>query len=233
MKPFRFQKFTVNQSKAVFRVGTDGVLLGAFCAVGNADSVLEVGTGTGLISMMMAQRNPTAKISAIDIDENAARLAGENFQNCPFSKRLEVFHENFKEWQTEQKFDLIVSNPPYFAENDSVKDVLARQKKTLDFNGLIEKSKNLLSKNGILSVIIPFQESAHFQKICHENNLFLQRKINIAGIKDAPPKRVILEFALVPVKVIETDFIIEKFPRVYSEEYLELTRAFHLFKTTD
>lgn len=233
MKPFRFQKFTVNQNKYVFRVGTDCVLLGALCSVENANSVLEVGTGTGLISLMIAQRNPTAQILAIDIDENATKLAEGNFRNSPFSERLKVLQDDFKEWETGQQFDLIVSNPPYFEENDSTKDVLARQKKTLDFTDLIEKSKKLLSREGILSVIIPFQESLFFQKVCHENKLFLQRKINISGIKDAPPKRVILEFALVPTEVIETDFIIEKFPRVYSEEYLELTKDFHVFKRAD
>ena len=96
MKPFRFQKFDIIQHENVFRVGTDGVLLGALCQVENAQKILEVGTGTGLISLMLAQRKANAEITALDLNEDAVKLAQENFKNSPFSERLQVFHQDFK-----------------------------------------------------------------------------------------------------------------------------------------
>lgn len=230
MKPFHFKKFSINQSKDVFRVGTDGVLLGAMCSVENATNILEVGTGTGLISLMIAQRNPKANILAIDIDENAVKLAEENFTNTIFSERLNVLNKDFKNFSGEEKFDFIVSNPPYFEENLSEKDVVARQRKELKFEDLVEKASENLSENGIFAVIIPFESSEHFEKICSKNNLSLHRKVVVLGIQNSNPKRVILEFGFKEKKAIESEFTIEKSPRKYTGEYLELTKDFHVFK---
>ena len=110
-------------------MGTDGVLLGAMCSVENAKNILEVGAGTGLVSLMLAQRNSNAEILAIDIDKNAVKLAEKNFRNSSFSERLRILNQDFKNFNGEEKFDLIVSNPPYFEENNSEKDVVARQKR--------------------------------------------------------------------------------------------------------
>ncbi len=230
MKTFHFKNFTINQSSKVFRVGTDGVLLGASTTVENAANILEIGTGTGLISLMMAQRNPNATITALDIDEDAVALASVNFRNSPFSSRLNAVLQDFKKHETHEKFDLIVSNPPYFEENPSEKDVLARQQTELSFGDLIQNASKILSDKGILSVIIPFTSGMDFEQICRENNLFPTKKITIFGIKTATPKRLILEFGLNAGKVIETEFVIEKSPRKYSDSYLELTKDFHVFR---
>lgn len=229
MKPFRFQKFEILQDKDVFRVGTDGVLLGAFSEVSNAKKILEIGTGTGLIALMLAQRNPKAKILAIDIDEKAVELAQNNFKNSPFSERLKAELQDFKKSPLVEKFDLIVSNPPYFAENASHRDIIARQKVELDFEILISKSSSLLAENGILSIIIPEQTTDEFEEIGLKFNLYLKRTINIFGIKGGKPKRNILEFSLHPKKIIQQDFIIEDSSRKYSKQYLELTKDFHVF----
>ena len=122
MKPFQFKNFTVNQSSKVFRVGTDGVLLGASATVKDAQNILEIGTGTGLIALMIAQRNPDANITALDINEEAVAIASENFRNSPFSNRLKAVLQDFKIHKTDEKFDLIVSNPPFFEENPSEKE---------------------------------------------------------------------------------------------------------------
>ena len=114
MKPFQFKRFEIQQSKKVFRVGTDGVLLGSLCSVLNAKKALEIGTGTGLISLMVTQRNQTTAILAIDINPEAVQLANENFANSPFQKRISAVHQDLKSWETDEKFDLIFSNPPYF-----------------------------------------------------------------------------------------------------------------------
>lgn len=229
MKPFRFKKFTINQNKEVFRVGTDGVLLGALAKVEDAGNILEVGTGSGLISLMIAQRNPKATISFLDINVEAVNLATENFHNSPFNNRIRAFHGDFKEFKSEKRFDLIISNPPYFEPNPSEKDFLARQQRELSFDELIQKSTQLLSPAGRFSVIIPSPSGEYFKNKCIESGLLLENQINIFGIKDGHLKRLILEFSFKKKESTESDFIIEDSPRVYSTQYLEATTDFHLF----
>lgn len=230
MKSFKFKQFEIQQSKNVFRVGTDGVLLGSLANVDNVSKVLEVGTGTGLISLMLAQRNSQANFLGIDINEEAVNLTKNNFENSPFYLRLKNILQDFKAFQSEEKFDLIVSNPPYFEESDSEKDKLARQTVELNFLQLISKSSELLSENGILSVIIPSEAGADFVKIANENQLFLIRQVNVKGIENSKVKRLVLEFSLTKKELEESEFVIEKSPRLYSDQYLELTKEFHVFK---
>ena len=229
MKPFRFQQFSIQQSKDVFRVGTDGVLLGAMCNVKNAKKILEIGTGTGLISLMLAQRNVSAKISAIDINENAVKLASENFRNSIFNENLKVELKDFKNFETNENFDLVVCNPPFFEENASAKDVLARQQVELNFRNLVEKSTEIITKKGILSIILPSEAASDVKSLAAEFNLYLVREINIYGIEGGNLKRNILEFSLAQKPLEISDFVIEKSPRKYSDQYLNLTKNFHVF----
>ena len=229
MKPFRFQQFSIQQSKDVFRVGTDGVLLGAMCNVKNAKKILEIGTGTGLISLMLAQRNVSAKISAIDINENAVKLASENFRNSIFNENLKVELKDFKNFETNENFDLVVCNPPFFEENASAKDVLARQQVELNFRNLVEKSTEIITQKGILSIILPSEAATDVKSLAEEFNLYLVREINIFGIEGGNLKRNILEFSLVQKPLEISDFVIEKSPRKYSDQYLNLTKNFHVF----
>ncbi|KAA0129150.1 methyltransferase [Chryseobacterium sp. SN22] len=230
MKPFTFRQFEIRQSKGVFRVGTDGVLLGASASVSHASKVLEVGTGTGLISLMLAQRNPQAEFLGIDINEEAAELTRVNFKNSPFASRLNNMHQDFKSFNTSEEFDMIVSNPPYFEVSDSEKDKIARQTVELNFLQLISKSAGLLSEKGILSVIIPVEAGEGFVHTAEIHGFILIRKINIKGIKTANIKRLILEFSFSEQSFSESEFIIEKSPRQYSDPYLKLTKEFHVFK---
>lgn len=229
MKPFTFQQFTVNQSEDVFRVGTDGVLLGALANISDKKRILEVGTGSGLISLMLAQRNPDCQITAIDINEKAVLLAKENFENSPFSDRLSVMQSDFKNFNDDEAYDLVVSNPPYFDENSSAKDAVARQKIELDFNDLIKKSSQLISDEGTFCVIIPFESGPEFISESRLQQFQLIRKVNIAGIIGSKPKRLILEFSKTEKVLIEEHLTIEKSPRQYSEQYIELTKDFHVF----
>ena len=229
MKPFRFQQFSIQQSKDVFRVGTDGVLLGAMCNVKNAKKILEIGTGTGLISLMLAQRNVSAKILAIDINENAVKLASENFRNSIFNENLKVELKDFKNFETNENFDLVVCNPPFFEENASAKDVLARQQVELNFRNLVEKSAEIITKKGILSIILPSEAASDVKSLAAEFNLYLVREINIYGIEGGNLKRNILEFSLAQKPLEISDFVIEKKPREYSDQYLNLTKNFHVF----
>ncbi len=229
MKPFQFKQFSIQQSNHVFKVGTDGVLLGAASTVNQAKKILEVGTGTGLIALMLAQRNINAQVLAIDINENAVKLAAENFKNSQFNYRLTVALADYKNFNPKEKYDLIVSNPPYFAANESSKDIIARQQTELSFEILIEKSKSLLTKCGLLSVIVPFEVGTLFEEFCNKNQLYLQRRLQIYGILNSKPKRLLLEFGLEQQQISEDKLIIEKSPRQYSAEYLQLTEGFHQF----
>ena len=229
MKPFRFQKFDIIQHENVFRVGTDGVLLGALCQVENAQRILEVGTGTGLISLMLAQRNANAEITALDLNEDAVKLAQENFKNALFSERLNVFHQDFKTFESQKEYDFVVCNPPFFEENNSVKDILARQQVELTFRNLIEKASKILSSEGIFSVIIPSESAQEFENLAEDFDLYLVRKVNIFGIENGALKRNVLEFSKKKSALETLDFTIEKSPRKYSDQYLELTKEFHVF----
>lgn len=231
MKPFRFQKFEIKQSENVFRVGTDGVLLGALCTCGEALNILEVGCGTGLISLMLAQRNPSAGILAVDISPFAVSLADQNFSNSPFADRLSVTQVDYNRFVSDHAFSLIVCNPPYFAENSSTKDVLARQQTALDFSSLFKKSSELLTQDGLFSVIVPAEAEDEIINAAYACSLILRRKINVYGIERGPLRRLIMEFGFSPKNLVEEDYVIEKSPRKYSDQYLELTKEFHVFST--
>jgi tRNA1Val (adenine37-N6)-methyltransferase len=229
VKPFKFKYFEIQQSKDVFRVGTDGVLLGILADVEHASEVLEIGTGTGLISLMLAQRNPHASFLGIDINADAALLTRINFEHSPFHSRLKNVYQDLKTFETEKKFDLIVSNPPYFEESGSDKDKIARQTIELNFQQLISASVKLMSGHGLLSVIIPAEAGRIFVETASENHLFLNRKVAIKGIENSKTKRLVLEFSFTEKVIEESDFIIEKSPRQYSDQYLKLTKEFHVF----
>lgn len=229
MKPFRFQQFDVQQSSDVFRVGTDAVLLGVLSSVHHAKQILEVGTGTGIISLMLAQTNNEANILAIDINSEAVKISQNNFSQSPFDARIKAQLEDFKFFETDEKFDLVISNPPYFEVNSSEKDVLARQRLELDFSDLIQKASKMITDAGLFSVIIPIESEKKFTQICNDNHIFLRRKVIIKGIETSDPKRVVVEYCLKKSEIITENFVIEKSPRVYSDEYLELTKDFHVF----
>lgn len=229
-KPFHFKQFKILQDDAVFRVGTDGVLLGALNSCEKAQLILEVGTGTGLISLMIAQRNSNTKILAIDINAKAVSLAQENFKNSPFSERLSTDFIDFKLFKTNDFFDLIICNPPFFEENNSQKDILARQQIALNFDQLICTSVKYLSKNGIFSVIIPKNAEEDFINKCKNYNLYLFKRVNIKGNLTSEIKRVVLEFSFEKKELSDSLLVLETAPRVYSPQYLELTKNFHLFK---
>ncbi len=211
-------------------MGTDGVLLGALADVEDAAHILEVGTGTGLISLMLAQRNAKAHFLGLDINQEAAAITQLNFDNSPFHLRLKNKFQDFKTFETEERFDRIVSNPPYFEESGSEKDKIARQTVELNFVQLITKASQLLSENGIFSVIIPVEAGEVFISAGKENGLFLNRRVKIKGIENSKTKRLVLEFSSKEKEILESEFIIEKSPRQYSDQYLELTKEFHVFK---
>ena len=233
---FQFKQFSINQDKTAMKVGTDGVLLGAWAAVvHNPYSILDIGTGTGLIALMLAQRSGAEHIDALEIDADAFEQAVENFEESPWNDRLFGFHASLDDFMDEledEEYDLIVSNPPFYSENvtsgDESRDI-ARQSQSLPFEDLIEASSVLLSDTGVLCVIIPFKEEGRFTALATEHDLHLTKITRVKGTPESEIKRSLMAFSRVkPDAVLETELVIETSRHVYTEMYQELTRDFYL-----
>lgn len=234
IKPFRFKKFTISQSRSVFMVGTDAVLLGALTqGSDNCTEILEVGTGTGVVSLMLAQRYFSARITAVEIDSEAFNLAQKNFTQSQFSPQLRVLNKDVRSYRTDKKYDLVVCNPPYFEVNSSEKHPVARQQISLNYNELIISAGHLVREGGILAVIIPYTTSQEFISLAAEQGFWLKRHVRIRGRDELPYRRSLLEFCFLQEVQLELqeDFTIEAAPRRFSEQYLELTNDFHVFPT--
>jgi len=227
---FRFKQFTVYHDLCAMKVGTDGVLLGAWADCKQAKTILDVGTGSGLIALMLAQRSE-AKVYSIDIDENACKQAKINFDNSPFFNRLTIEKCAFQLWNPPLHFDLIVSNPPYFSDSlkspDSGRN-FARHNDSLFFSELIKKSISILNPGGKLAVILPLSGFDGFQSLAMENHLFLCRKTFVSSLAHKPPKRILLEYSNKEMECKENLLVIEKSPKIYSEEYIGLIGGFYL-----
>lgn len=226
---FRFKQFTVYHDLCAMKVGVDGVVLGAWADCRNIRCGLDVGTGSGLIALMLAQRS-NAPIHAIDIDENACKQAEINFNNSPFRDRLSIENCAFQDFHTPHKYDLIVSNPPYFTQSLKSPDKnrsLARHDEHLPLEVLIEKSASLLSPQGKAAFIVPFDrwEKAHATAV--ENRLFLCRKALVSTLQNRPPKRVLLEYSFIDQSLTETGFYIGATKQSQSDEYRALTEGFY------
>ena len=217
------------------KIGTDGVLLGAWCPLeNNPRSVLDIGAGTGILSLMIAQRSNAEQIDAIEIDEDAHEECVENFENSPWSDRLFCFHAGLDEFvdEPEDEYDLIISNPPFYAEDykteDSQRD-LARFQDALPFEDLVEAADLLLSENGIFAVVIPFKEEERFINLCGELDLLPIKVTRIKGTPTTEIKRSLLAFKRYELPVLEADvLIIETSRHQYTEEYINLTKDFYL-----
>lgn len=228
---FKFKQFVVNQHLCAMKVGTDGTLLGSWTAVSSSGNILDIGTGTGLIALMLAQRASEAHVTAIDIDDMAVRQAKENVQLSPWSGRIEVIHSPLQGFRGGQ-FDTIVCNPPYF--NDSLKcpDTrrnTARHTDTLSYSELLSCSASLLCDDGELSVIIPSDCYSSFISAACLSSLFLSRRCAVRTRKSKPVKRYLLSFRKhsVPDFAVEEQYIEDEDGRK-SEWYKNLTEDFYL-----
>lgn len=235
MSTFNFKQFSVEQNRCAMKIGTDGVLLGAWTPIpSNTFSVLDIGTGTGIIALMLAQRSNAEQIDAVEIDEDAYEQATENFENSPWSDRLFCFHAGLDELieEPEDEYDLIISNPPFYTENykteDSQRD-LARFEDAMPFEMLVEAADLLLSENGIFSVIIPFKEEQSFLDLAKEFELYPMKITRVKGTPTSEIKRSLLAFKRFETKDVEIDdLVIETERHVYTPEYIALTKDFYL-----
>lgn len=229
---FQFKQFTVYHDKCAMKVGTDGVLLGAWTPVDNARRVLDVGTGTGLIALMIAQRSQ-ACIVGIDIDEKAVEQARENVAASPWAERIDICRKDVMQMceETDGVFDVIVSNPPYFVENVHCPDArrnAARHTGDLTFDRLLAAVERLLAADGCFSVVLPADAAETFVSLAAEKHLYPARKTLIHTTPDAVPKRVLLVFGR-KICTCETEHLVVELERhVYSPEYIGLTKEFYL-----
>lgn len=228
---FTFKQFEINHEGCAMKVGTDGVLLGAWCSSQSARRIADVGTGTGLISLMCAQRNATAKIDAIEIDSSAAKCARENVARSVWNDRIEVIESAIQQFSTEERYDLIVSNPPYFSETLQSPDpsrATARHNCSLPHRDLIDAAKRLLTPDGRLSIILPADESRRFAMQAVVAGLHLRRRCDIATKKGATPKRTMSEWSLATGEASIEELTLSAEDGSRSEEYSRLTEDFYL-----
>ncbi len=237
MSKFQFKQFTIEQDRCAMKIGTDGVLLGAWAPIEhNPFSILDIGTGTGIIALMLAQRSAAEQIDALEIDENTYEQATDNFENSPWNERLFCFHAGLDEFmeEPEDEYDLIVSNPPFYSEDyktDNEQRDLARFQDALPFKDLIEAADLLLSENGILAVIIPFKEEDRFLAIAKEFELYPTRITRVKGTPTTEIKRSLLALSrnktnLFLFSIDELTIEIER--HEYTPEYIALTQDFYL-----
>jgi tRNA1Val (adenine37-N6)-methyltransferase len=235
MSIFQFKHFSVNQDQTAMKIGTDGVLLGAWTPIeNNSKSILDIGTGTGIIALMLAQRSTAEQIDALEIDESAYEQAVENFEGSPWGDRLFCFHAGLDEFidDPEDEYDLIVSNPPFFSEDyrsaNEQRD-LARFQEAMPFEELVEAADLLLSENGIFSVIIPFNEEDRFIELCAEVELFPIKVTRVKGTQNTKIVRSLLAFKRYELSVLTADeLVIEISRHEYTPEYISLTKDFYL-----
>jgi tRNA1Val (adenine37-N6)-methyltransferase len=228
---FQFKQFTIKQDRSGFKVGTDGVLLGAWADIYGSETALDIGTGTGLLALMLAQRSD-AKITAIEIDRASFEQAGENIMDSAWSKRISLIHSPLQKFTARDKFDMIVSNPPFF--QDSLRPAsgslgISKHDILLSLDELTVIVPRLMHENSRFCLVLPTRESREFEKLATDKGLFLHRIMKVKPNPDLPVKRHLLEYRLFRTDRVSSDeLIIERQRHDYTEKYRELTDEFYL-----
>ena len=217
------------------KIGTDAVLLGAWCPLeNNPYSVLDIGAGTGILSLMIAQRSNAEQIDALEIDEEAYEQCVENFETSSWSDRLFCFHAGLDEFvdEPEDEYDIIISNPPFYSEDfktDNTQRDIARFQDALPFEDLIDAADLLLSENGIFAVIIPYKEEEKFIDLCAQVELYPVKITRVKGTPTTEIKRSLLAFKRYELSTLSADeLVIETSRHQYTDAYINLTKDFYI-----
>lgn len=245
-KAFQFKEFKVEQDRCAMKIGTDGVLLGAWTSLAHQpDSILDIGTGTGVIALMLAQRSPAQLIDALEIDENAYEQSVANFEASDWSDRLFCYHAAFDEFveemQEEEQYKLIVSNPPFHEPKSPLPSVSTQKEEkitlsrktarfydALPFSELLEGVSKLLHPEGEFSTVIPYSEEDNFIKLAAEQALFPKEITRVKGTATSALKRSLLSFSFQNIQPEEDELIIEISRHNYTPEYKALVKDFYL-----
>jgi len=231
---FQFKRFSVDQSGCAMKINTDGVLLGAMADADRADTILDIGTGTGVIALMLGQRFTDAKIDAVEIDAHAAKTAERNFRASPFADRLNVYaleFENYFYLFPERKYDLIVSNPPFYVnslKSPGEKKKLAKHADIDLFERLVTGVATHLSTDGSCWLILPVNIGKVVTELAAGHNVFLQKQINIQSYSHSAAHRVVLRLGLKTVSTEISKLTIYKAVGIYSNEYKKLLQPYFL-----
>lgn len=230
---FRFKQFCIRHDRCAMKVGTDGVLLGVWGSV-EGKRILDIGTGTGLIALMAAQRNPDAEVLGIDVDAEAVAQARENVAESPFSSNVECAVQDVLTFETAEPFDAILCNPPFFTEDtlpDDNSRALARNNKSLPFSLLIRKVTTLLAEEGKFSLIVPTGLVPEIVGLCLESSLHLIRRCEVHTTARKPPRRILLTFskhAQSASDELHQRLCLVADDGTRSQEYQNLTKDFYL-----
>ena len=235
-KPFKFKQFSIYQDKCAMKVGTDGVLLGAWTQSSPPPkNILDIGTGTGLIALMMAQKFTNAKIDALEIDHAASKQASINFKSSPWKNRIHSIHQSLQKFciKTSKKYDLIISNPPYFSTDIKSKNNernIARFTDSLPFSELLDGVNMLLTKEGSFTTIIPFNTEEEFIVLASKQNIYAQHINYVRGNNNAPIKRSLINFSRKKLNsaLKKNELTIENSRHNYTNAYIKLTKAFYI-----
>lgn len=235
-RPFHFKQFSVRQDRCAMKIGTDGVLLGAWISLrSEPDSILDIGAGTGIIGLMMAQRSRAQLIDALEIDDKAYEQCVDNFEASPWSDRLFCYHAGLNEFaqEMEETYELIVCNPPFFeAPKNNPQLSEERQKArftdSLPHRELISAVARLLYKNGQFAVIVPYENQDGFMQLAAAKGLHVQRLTAVRGRPESPRKRSLLQFGREEKIPKINELIIETGRHQYTPEYRTLTKNFYL-----
>jgi tRNA1Val (adenine37-N6)-methyltransferase len=231
MSTFKFKHFSVKQASSAMKVGTDAMVLGALVHKQNISSILEIGSGTGVIGLMLAQKFHNAQVLGVELDKEAAAECKDNFNNSPWSDRMEIIHGNVKELNFEKAFDLIISNPPFFQNalpNTDDRATLARHVSDLTPDVLSDFSQQYLTELGEVWLIIPYLDRTSWTEAFKRNGLNLTKRIEISGVQATEPNRSVLVFSnQKTVNIDLSKLSIRDKDGNYSEEYIELTKDYH------
>lgn len=231
MGVFRFKQFEVDQEGCAMRINTDGVLLGAMVQQNNPKQVLDIGTGTGVIALMLAQRFTEAEIIAVEKDESSAQTADSNFKNSVFSERLTSVHQDFLDFETDTRFDLIVSNPPFFIndlKNPDLRKGIARHTDLTFFEQLVLKGVKMLSENGQIALVLPLQQAELIHLLFEKEGLFRVGSVDICSFKDKDPFRRIVSYSKIEAEEQKTEFIVYDTAGVHSDQYRQVLKEFFI-----
>ena len=230
-KPFRFKQFNVQHQRSSMKVGTDAVLLGAWCDLDGARRVLDVGTGCGVIALMVAQRNADARILAIDIDPASVNEAQENFDASPWADRLQVYRLDFNELTHDEGFDLIVTNPPYYNEDvlppDAVRSA-ARHTHALSFEQLMQGAARLLTPIGSIALITPVEARDAVTTAATFAGLHLSRLTTVRSSEGKQPKRLLWQWSKQRCTIQRDTLILHQKGGAFTSQYTELCKEFYL-----